>query len=190
MRLASIFCNLRIQRTSGWIISCILEWCELVQPTPQTVGLRLRKRSVVSNSPIRASILSESPVLFHWEKLHVQEQSVSVHASLFTWTQRVRYGPRLSQVGFSPPLPLHWYVWYCLEIEFGFLIVDIAPDSLELRFVFLFASGSIFLFNLALVYSVSVVSTEHGSALLSFGTLKPFDPVVHSGFLTGLTATV
>ena len=64
---------------------------------------------------------------------------------------------------------------------------NIAQDLLELRFVFLFASISIFLFNLALVYSVSDVSHSHG---LSFGTLRPFDPVVHSGFLTSLTATV
>ena len=47
----------------------------------------------------------------------------------------------------------------------------------------LFASINFFLINLALVYSVSDVCTVKGSALLSFGTLKPFDPVVHSGFL-------
>ena len=70
---------------------------------------------------------------------------MDVHASLFTWSQRVRRGPRLSLLGSSPRLPLILYVWYCLELEFGFLIVDIAPDLLEPRFVFLFASRSIFL---------------------------------------------
>ena len=43
-------------------------------------------------------------------------------------------------------------------------------------------------FNCASVYSVHDVATVYGSALLSFTTLKAFDPVVHGGFLTSTTA--
>ena len=92
-------------------------------------------------------------------KNQVQEQSMSVHASLFTWSQRVRRGPRLSQLGFSPRLPLLWCVWYCLEVEFGFLTVDIAPDLLELRFVYLFASRSTF-YSTLLSSTPSLTSPE------------------------------
>ena len=108
---------------------------------------------------------------------------MSVHACLCTWSQRVRRGPHFSLLGISPRLPLLWYVRYCMEIELGFLIVDTAPDFLELHFLYTFAPRSTF-------DSTLLSSTPSLTSMLSFGTVKPFDPVVHSGFLTSPTATV
>ena len=99
-------------------------------------------------------------VNFHDEILMVFQVQDIVDRGLFVALDSTEEGIRKTAQEAFLYLALHRgsHLSGTLEIEFGFLIVDIAPDLLEPRFVFLFASRSKIFCILALVFSVSVVS--------------------------------